>query len=92
MPYMASYATLQQYICEFEQVKDQYMVEEDSPQNIQGMKTTNKQPNEVKTGRVQNARQIRVNNCVFFFSLGDRKTFFFGVKKTSCTFEGTKQI
>jgi hypothetical protein len=55
------------------------------------MKTANKQPNEVKTGRVQNARQIRINNCVFFFSLGDRKTFFFGVKKTCRTFEGTKQ-
>jgi hypothetical protein len=43
------------------------MVEEDSPRNIKGMKTANKQPNEVKTGRVQNARQIRINNCVFFF-------------------------
>jgi hypothetical protein len=54
------------------------------------MKTANKQPNEVKTGRVQNAGQIRVNNHVFF-SLGDRKTFFFGVKKACHTFEGTKQ-
>ncbi len=71
-------------------MKDQYMVEEDSPRNIKGMKTANKQPNEVKTGRVQNAGQIRVNNHVFF-SLGDRKTFFFGVKKTCRTFEGTKQ-
>jgi hypothetical protein len=38
---------------------------------------------------VQNARQIRVNNH-FFFSLGDRKTFFFGVKKACHTFEGNK--
>jgi len=48
------------------QVKDQYMVEEDSPRNIKGMKTANKQPNEVKTGRMQNARQIGVNNRVLF--------------------------
>jgi hypothetical protein len=51
-------------------VKDQYMVEKDSPRNIKGMKTANKQPNEVKTGRMQNARQIGDNNRVLF-SLGD---------------------